>query len=98
MRARHNVEAPSAWYREPATRTHRLVTNLIVRTTEVEGEYYAKSSIIMFASRFDQDTADILTAKRRDIIRRTPQGLKLARREILVDQTLLSQPFGNLFL
>lgn len=98
MRARHNVEAPSAWYREPATRTHRLITNLVVRTTEVENEYQAKSSIIMFASRFDQDVADILTAKRRDVIRRTPEGLKIAKREILIDQTLLSQPFGNLFL
>lgn len=98
LRARHNVEVPSAWYREPATRAHRLVTNLVVRTTDSDNEYYAKSSIILFANRFDQDAVDIVGAKRRDVIRRTKDGLKLAKRVILVDQALLAQPFGNLFL
>jgi ethylbenzene dioxygenase subunit beta len=96
-RARHNVEAPSAWYRNPTTRTHRLITNLVVRTTDVDNEYYVKSSIIMFANRFDQDVVDVVGAKRYDTLRRTPQGLKIAKRIVHVDQALLAQPFGNLF-
>lgn len=98
FRARQNVEAPSSWYRDPAPRTHRIVSNLIVRSTPVEGEFSAESSILMFANRFDQPVADFITARRQDVIRRTKDGLRLARRLILVDQTLLAQPFGLLFL
>jgi len=98
LRVRHNVEAPSASNREPPPRVRRFVSNVAVYQGDTEDEYLVDSYILLFRNRFRAPTYDTLTAKREDVIRRTPEGLKLASREVLVDQALLGSSYINVFL
>jgi hypothetical protein len=44
------------------------------------------------------DPAEMLTAERRDVLRRTPQGLRLAQRTVLTDQSSLTMSAITTFL
>jgi PAH dioxygenase small subunit len=98
LRVRRNVEIQNAYDRDPAPRMRRLVTNLIVHESDNEDEYLATSSILMLRNRFDQIDFDMLSAVRNDVIRRTPNGLKLASRTVLLDQSRLGRPWNNVFM
>jgi 3-phenylpropionate/cinnamic acid dioxygenase small subunit len=98
LRVRRSVEIPSAYDRDPAPRIRRLVTNLVVRQGEADNEYAVTSYILLLRNRFDAPNYDILSAKREDVVRRTPDGLKLAKRLILVDQSALGAPYLNVFM
>jgi len=99
LKARHNVEFKYAYERDPAPRVRRLVTNLRVYEGQHPDEYVVKSYILMTKNRFDSPTYDILTAERVDILRQTPDGMKLARRDIHVDmEVLTTYTWDNVFL
>lgn len=88
----------SAWAEDPPSRTRRAVTNLLLRAGEQPGEFEAFSYLMLSRNRFDAARLDWVTAERRDLIRRTDQGLRLARREIIVDQSVLGTPNFAIFL
>ena len=48
-----------------------------------------ESALLMFRSRGDTREADLLSAGRSDVLRETGAGLRLARREITVDESVL---------
>jgi 3-phenylpropionate/cinnamic acid dioxygenase small subunit len=99
LRARRNAEFQYAYDREPAPRVRRIVTNLKVREGDNPDEFIAKSYLLVLKNRFDNPTYDMLTAERIDVIRRTPEGMKLAKRDILVDMEVLSTfTWANVFL
>jgi phthalate 3,4-dioxygenase subunit beta len=77
-----------AWAEDPPSRTRHLVTN--VRTfREASGELQVQSGLLLFRSRGDTREADLISAGRTDLLRAIPDGLKLARREIIVDESVL---------
>jgi phthalate 3,4-dioxygenase subunit beta len=77
-----------AWTEDPPSRTRHFVTN--VRTfLAAAGELRVQSALLLFRSRGDTREADLLSAGRADLLRETPDGLKLARREITVDESVL---------
>jgi len=77
-----------AWTEDPPSRTRHFVTN--VRTFRAEGEdLRAESALLLFRSRGDTREADLISAGRTDLLRATPDGLRLARREITVDESVL---------
>jgi phthalate 3,4-dioxygenase beta subunit len=77
-----------AWTEDPPSRTRHFVTN--VRTFGNGGsELLVESALLMFRSRGDTREADLLSAGRSDMLRETPDGLRLARREITVDEAVL---------
>jgi len=98
LRVRRSVEIPSAYDRDPAPRIRRLVTNIVVHETEVDGEFAVTSYITLLRNRFDAANYDILSGKREDVVRRTPEGLKLCRRVVLLDQSALGAPYLNVFM
>jgi 3-phenylpropionate/cinnamic acid dioxygenase small subunit len=98
IRARRNVEFVNAFDRDPAPRITRLVSNLVVRQGEREDEYLATSSVLLLRSQYAEREQDMLAAKREDVVRRTPEGLKLARRLILTNQAAFSANYMNVFL
>jgi 3-phenylpropionate/cinnamic acid dioxygenase small subunit len=98
LRVRHNVDAPSASDREPPPRIRRFISNVAVYHGDADDEYVVHSYIALFRNRFRMPTYDTLTAKREDVIRRTPEGLKLASRLIVVDQAMLGSSYLNTFL
>ena len=80
-----------AWTEDPPSRTRHFVTN--VRTFADAGEdlrvFRVESALLLFRSRGDTREADLISAGRTDLLRATPEGLRLARREITVDESVL---------
>ena len=77
-----------AWTEDPPSRTRHFVTN--VRTFRpAAGELRVQSALLLFRSRGDTREADLLSAGRTDLLRETADGLRLARREITVDESVL---------
>lgn len=79
----------SAWAEDPPSRCRRFVTNVRVGECEAAGEYEVVSYIFLERSRGDNPENETLTAERRDIWREAAGGYVLARREIIVDQSVL---------
>ena len=92
-----------AWTEDPPSRTRHFVTN--VRTFPNSAfpssafpssafpnggvEFRVESAVLLFRSRGDTREAELVSAGRTDVLRETPAGLRLARREILVDEAVL---------
>jgi len=76
-----------AWTEDPPSRTRHFVTN--VRTFRHDDGLKVESALLMFRSRGDTREADLISAGRADLLRETPDGLRLARREITVDEAVL---------
>jgi 3-phenylpropionate/cinnamic acid dioxygenase small subunit len=52
-------------------------------------EFRVESAVLLFRSRGDTREADLVSAGRTDVLRETAAGLRMARREILVDEAVL---------
>jgi phthalate 3,4-dioxygenase beta subunit len=78
-----------AWTEDPPSRVRRFVTNIRVQATRSPNELVAKSYILLFRSRGDVQSADLVSAERVDLLRREDGRLRLARREIVVDEAVL---------
>lgn len=82
-----------AWTEDPPSRTRHFVTN--VRTFREEalltstGDLRVESALLLFRSRGDTREPSLISAGRTDLLRATPDGLRLARREITVDESVL---------
>ena len=77
-----------AWTEDPPSRTRHFVTN--IRTfRHDESSLQVESALLLFRSRGDTREADLISAGRADLIRETPDGLRLGRREITVDEAVL---------
>ena len=77
-----------AWTEDPPSRTRHFVTN--VRTFRAAAsELHVQSALLLFRSRGDTREASLISAGRTDLLRATPDGLRLARREITVDESVL---------
>lgn len=91
------TDTKSAWGEDPPSRTRRLVTNLRVYRTEKDNEYKVQSYLLVTRSRFDFDDFDLIPCERHDIIRKEGAQLKLARREVIIDQAVIGTPNLGIF-
>ena len=77
-----------AWSENPPTRMRRYVTN--IRIDEVEDdELQVKSNLLVYRSKEDEVDADLVAGVRYDTLRRVDGDLKLARRRVELDHTVL---------
>jgi phthalate 3,4-dioxygenase subunit beta len=82
-------ETDHAWAEDPPSRTRRFVTNVRCWHGKSEDELHVVSNLLLFRSRGDIHDHDLLSARRNDALRREDGALKLAHREILVDESVL---------
>jgi phthalate 3,4-dioxygenase beta subunit len=81
-------ETEHAWTEDPPSRTRHYVTN--VRVSDGDGdELIAKSYLLLFRSRGDVREPDLVSAERTDVLREVDGELRLARRDVLVDESVL---------
>ncbi len=80
----------SAWAEDPPSRTRHFVSNIRVRPGEREGELHVRSNLLLYRNRGDSPHQDLLSAERRDVLRRVDGGWRLARRTILLDQSTVA--------
>lgn len=88
---------PTAWAEDPPTRHTHVISNIEAYQGDAENEYVVYSTFVNYRSRVETDN-DLLIGRRTDVIRRTPEGLRLARRKILITQTILQAKNLNTFL
>lgn len=93
------LEVPSAWSEDPPARCRRLVTNIRVWRTDLADELEAQSNLLLTRARYENYEYQLLTAARTDRLRRASDGgFKIARREVIVDQSTLGVPNLSVFL
>jgi 3-phenylpropionate/cinnamic acid dioxygenase small subunit len=81
------IQGGDHWAEEPRSRTTHLVAN--VRIESVEGsDITVKSRFIVCGFRLEHDV-DLFIGKRVDVLRREPGALKVLRRTIYLDQSVL---------
>jgi 3-phenylpropionate/cinnamic acid dioxygenase small subunit len=78
-----------AWAEEPPSRTRHLITNVEAEETERLGEYRVSSYFIVYRTRLETKQ-DLFVGMRDDLVRQLDDEWRIARRTILLDQTVLS--------
>lgn len=92
------LETEYAWAEDPPSRTRHFVTNIRVAPADEEDELLVKSNLLLYRSQGTDLHHDLISADRRDVLRRTDGGLRLARREILLDHSVLTTHNLSVFL
>ncbi len=80
------------WAEEPASRICHMVSNVQIVTASLAGptpaEVAVKSRFLVYRNRVETET-DLLVGKREDLLRRVDGGWRIARRKIVLDQSVL---------
>jgi ethylbenzene dioxygenase beta subunit len=87
---------PSAWAEDPPTRHVHVISNVEAYCTNVEDEYAVHSVFVNYRSRGETDN-DLLFGRREDILRQVNGDLRIARRKIVITQSLLMSKNINTF-
>ena len=84
-----------AWAEDPPSRTRHLVTNIVAHHVDPEvqagftpDDLEVRSAFLVYRNRLEREE-NIFAGRRVDILRRTDEGLLVARRVILLDQNVL---------
>lgn len=77
-----------AWAEDPPSRTRRFITNIRC-WRGANDELEVESSLLLFRSRGDVQEHDLLSGRRHDRIRRVGDELRLAGREVWLDESVL---------
>ncbi len=89
----------SAWAEDPPSRTRRFVTNVRIWESAKPQEFEVESYLLLSRSRYEHSTLQMMSCVRHDLLRRSGVGaFKLARREIIVDQSVLGMANLAVFL
>jgi 3-phenylpropionate/cinnamic acid dioxygenase small subunit len=87
-----------AWTEDPPSRLRHYVTNVRTFRTEKADEIIAESAVLLFRSRGDVGEAATVSAGREDLLRRTGTGWELARRTIMLDESVIRMQNLAIFL
>ena len=77
-----------AWAEDPPSRTRHLVTNVRIRPRDTSGEYDVTSNFLLYRTRLETDL-NIFAGERQDVLRKTGEGWRIARRKIVLDQNVV---------
>jgi 3-phenylpropionate/cinnamic acid dioxygenase small subunit len=88
------LETEYDWSENPPSRTRRFVTNVKVDDVSQE-EIAIRSNLMLYRTRGDSTSYDILTGERKDKLRKSEGDLKIAERQIFLDQTVLDLETGR---
>lgn len=82
----------SAWADDPPSRTRHFVSNILVQPGADSSEYLVTSALYFVRNRGSISVNDQLSGKRKDILRRVQGDLKIASRDVYLDQVVLPTP------
>jgi len=78
-----------AWAEDPPSRTRHLITNVVVEPDSgTDDEYRVDSNFLVYRNRLETEV-DLFAGSRTDLLRRTPDGFRIASRRIVLDQNVL---------
>jgi 3-phenylpropionate/cinnamic acid dioxygenase small subunit len=87
-----------AWTEDPPSRLRHHLTNVRTFAAEVPGHLIVDSAVLLYRSRGDVREPAVISAGREDLLRRSGDGWKLARRTILADDSVLRTQNLAIFL
>ncbi|HZF06379.1 MAG TPA: 3-phenylpropionate/cinnamic acid dioxygenase subunit beta [Patescibacteria group bacterium] len=80
------------WAEEPPSRICHMISNVQILRASPDGpspsEIAVKSRFLVYRNRVETET-DVLVGKREDLLRRVNGSFKIARRRIILDQSVL---------
>jgi len=80
------------WAEEPPSRICHMISNVQILRAGPAGpsptEVAVKSRFLVYRNRLETDT-DVLIGKREDLLRRVDGGWRIARRKVILDQSVL---------
>jgi 3-phenylpropionate/cinnamic acid dioxygenase small subunit len=77
-----------AWAEDPPSRTRHLLANIEVETAENSAELTVYANFIVYRSRGESEQ-DFYVGARRDLLRHEGDGLRIARRHLVLDHNVL---------
>jgi 3-phenylpropionate/cinnamic acid dioxygenase small subunit len=84
------LQTDTAWAETPPSRTRHFVSNLLIAPGTRDDECVAATSFMITRTRGEQGY-QLFTGRREDTLRRVAEGsFRIARRRILVDQTVIT--------
>ena len=90
------LDTGMAWAEDPPSRTRHLIGNLEA-TPLPGGEAEARTAFLVYRSHLETDH-QLLSGYREDVLRRTKDGWKVARRTIVLDANVLLDKNLSVFL
>ncbi|WP_204117316.1 3-phenylpropionate/cinnamic acid dioxygenase subunit beta [Paraburkholderia sp. C35] len=87
---------PSAWAEDPPTRHVHVISNVEAYQGLARGEYVVHSVFVNYRSRGEADN-DLLLGRREDVLREVDGELRIAKRKIVITQSLLMSKNLNTF-
>lgn len=87
-----------AWTEDPPSRLRHHITNVRTFATGDPAELIVDSGVLLYRSRGDVREPALLSAGRTDLLRRTADGWRLARRTITADDSVLRTQNLAIFL
>jgi 3-phenylpropionate/cinnamic acid dioxygenase small subunit len=87
-----------AWTEDPPSRLRHHLSNVRTFAADDPDHLVVDSATLVFRSRGDVLPGSLVSAGREDLLRRTDAGWKLARRTILVDESVLRTQNLAIFL
>ena len=91
------LDTGTAWAETPPSRTRHLISNIRIKGANGHSELDVHSNFLVYRTRLDTDQ-DIYVGTRQDTLRRVDGQLKIARRTIILDQTILDARNISIFL
>src|SRR5438067_13192334 len=76
-----------SWAEDPPSRTRHLVTNVRIRAGSTPTQVTLDCNFIVYRTRLDTDE-DLWVGRREDTLRKENGGWRIARRKIVLDQTV----------
>ena len=92
------LETEFAWAEQPPSRTRHFVTNVLVDTTDNDGEYLVNSNLLVYRSRGNDPDPSLYSLARKDLIRRDGERWLLARRWAALDQSMVNAHNMSIFI
>lgn len=92
------LETEYAWAEDPPSRTRHFVTNVRVDEGEEEDEVAVRTNLLLYRSRGSDPNNDLLSAERKDVLRKEDGQWKLRKRVILLDHSVLMTHNLSVFL
>lgn len=98
MRVGRLTRTKSAFAEDPPSRTRRIITNILVDSTEKPDEFAVTSYGVLHRNRYEEDYMQVISFVRHDILREVNGAFRLAQREIIVDFAVLGTQNLAIFL
>ena len=89
------LDSGRAWAETPPGRTRHFITNVEI-TSDGCDELKTRSNFLLWRSHLETDQ-EIFSGFRRDQLRRTAEGLRIVRREVILDHAVLTQKSLGVF-